>query len=87
MLRVILLRVGHKNFAIEIPDAERRVPSGKIRVNEAIGIHLVKILIVSFDFAGVKVCHIQKIVTVGDAERCTFVNGAVTRGSCRYRRR
>ena len=39
-LRGILLRVGHKNFAIKISDAERAVPSGNIRVNEPIGIHV-----------------------------------------------
>ena len=74
---LILLRVGHKNFAIEISDAERAVPSGKVRVNEPIGIHLMKILIVSLDLPPVKVCYVEKIVTVADAERCTFVNSVV----------
>ena len=79
---MVLLRVGHENFAIEISDAERRITRRKVRVNETVGIHLMKILIVGFDLARVKICHIQKIVTVGDAERCAFVNGAVNAAVC-----
>jgi hypothetical protein len=70
-----LLRVGHKNFAIEISDAERAVHSGKVRVNEPVGVRLMKILIESIDFPPVKVCCVEKIVTVGDAQGCAFVNG------------
>ena len=36
-----------------------------------------KILIESFDFPRVKVCYVEKIVTIADAERCAFVNGVV----------
>ena len=74
---VVLLRVGHENFAIEISDPERPVTSRKIRVDEAVGIHLMKILIEGMNLARMEICRIQEIVTVGDAERCAFVNGAV----------
>src|SRR5437763_8239619 len=47
----ILLRVRHKDFAIEISNAERAVPTGKIRVYKAVLIHLMKILVESLDFS------------------------------------
>ena len=53
------------------------VPCRKIWVHKAVGIHLVKILIESVNLARMKICCIQEIVTVGDAERSAFVNGAV----------
>src|SRR5207249_12286798 len=74
---MILLRVGHKNFVIEIADAERCIPSRRIWIDEAVGSHLMKILIVGFNLAGVKIRHEQKIVTASNAERCAFVNSAV----------
>ena len=36
-----------------------------------------KVFIEGMNLAGVEVCRVQKIVTVGDAERRAFVNGAV----------
>ncbi len=77
MFGVVLLCIRHKNFAVEISDAKRCITGWKIRIRETVRINLLKILIVGFDLAGVKIRDIQKIVTVGDAERCTFVNGAV----------
>ena len=74
---MVLLRVRHEDFAIEISDAERRITSRKVRVDEAVGIHLMKVFIEGVDLARMKICRIQKIVTVRDAERCAFVNRAV----------
>ena len=81
-LFVVLLRVGHEDFAIEVSDAERRITSRKIWVNETVGIYLMKILIEGLDLARMKICRIQKIVTVRDAERCAFVNRAVNTVVC-----
>ena len=77
MFFVILLGVGHKNFVVEIPDAERRVMIRKVRIDEAVGSHLMKILVVGFNVAAMEIRHKQKIVTIGDAERCAFINGVV----------
>ena len=41
-----------------------------------------KTLIVGFNLARMEVCHIQEIVTIGDAQRCAFVNGAVNAAVC-----
>ena len=49
----------------------------KVRVHETVGIYLMKILIEGVDLASMKIRRIQKIVTVRDAERRTFVNSAV----------
>ena len=47
-----------------------------------------KIFIEGVDLAGMEICRIQKIVTIGHAERRAFVNRAVdSPGSCRYLRR
>src|SRR6266404_407232 len=74
---VILLRIRHKDFAIEIPDSKRRITCWKIWVNEAIGIHLMKSFIVRFNLAGMKISRIQEVVTIGDAKGGAFVNGVV----------
>src|SRR5438105_13756698 len=74
---MILLRVGHKNFAVEIPDAKRCISSREIGIDETVGSRLMKILIVGFNLAGVKVSDVEKIVTAGDADRCAFVTRAV----------
>src|SRR5215470_15867265 len=79
---VILLRIRHENFSIEIPDTERPVPSREIRIDEAVGIHLMKIFIEGVDLARMKICCIQEIVTISDAERSAFVNGAVNAAVC-----
>src|SRR4029453_10496562 len=79
---VVLLRIGHVDLTVKGPDAERCVSSGKIWVHETVGIHLMKILIVGLDFPGMKVCYEEKMVTAGEAERCTFVNGAVDGAVC-----
>ena len=73
----ILLGIGHKDFAIEIPDAKWSITGRKVRVDKATGIHLMKIFIVGFDLPCMKIRRIQEIVAVGDAERCAFVNGTV----------
>src|SRR5438132_6996738 len=73
----ILLGIGYKNFAIEIADAEWSITCRKIGVDEAIGSHLMKIFIEGVDVARMKICRIQEIVTVGFAECCAFVNGAI----------
>jgi len=44
--------------------------------------HLMKILIEGVNVARMKICRIQEIVTVGDAQRCAFVNGAVHSAVC-----
>ena len=41
-----------------------------------------KILIKGFDLPRMKICRIQKVVTVRDAERCAFVNRAVNTVVC-----
>src|SRR5262245_4978502 len=74
---VILLRIRHKDFAVEIPNPERPITSRKIRIDKAIGIYLMKAFIESVNLASMEICRIQEIVTVGDAEGCAFVNGAV----------
>ena len=74
---VILLGIGHKNFAIEIADAEWSITCRKVGVDEAIGINLMKTLVEGVDLARMKICRIQEIVTVGDAEGCALVDGAV----------
>ena len=78
VFRVILLGVGHKNFVVEIPDAERRVTSRKVRIDETVGSNLVKIFIEGIDLARMKICRIQEIVTGSDTERCAFINGGLT---------
>src|SRR5262249_28565990 len=79
---MILLRVGHKNFAVEIPDTKRCISSRKIGIDEAVWSYLMKILIVGFHLAGVKIRYVEKIVTASDAERCPFVNGTVNAAVC-----
>src|SRR5262245_57143157 len=79
---VILQRISHKDLIVESPDAERCVTSRKVGVNEAVGIHLLKILIKGVDLASMEICRKQEIVTVGDAEGCAFVNGAVNPEVC-----
>src|SRR6266480_6721738 len=79
---VILLGVGHKNFAIEIADAEWSITCRKVGVDEAAGINLMKILIEGVDVARMEICRIQEVVIVGDAERCAFVNGTVNAVVC-----
>src|SRR4029077_2762098 len=74
---VVLLRVGHEDFAIEISDAERSVPSRKVRIHKAVGIYLMKVFIEGVNLARMKICRIQEIVTVGDTEGSAFVDGAV----------
>src|SRR5438093_7940456 len=78
----ILLGIGHKNFAIEIADAEWSITCRKVGVDEAIGSHLMKIFIEGVDAARMKIRRIQEIVTVGDAERCAFVNGVANAPVC-----
>src|SRR5437016_10700879 len=75
---VILESISHKNFAIEIANTKWRVTGGQIWIDKAVGVHLMKILIISFDFARVEVGYIQEIVIVGHAQCCAFVNGSVT---------
>ena len=82
MFGVILLGIRHENFAVEIPDAERRVACRKIWIHEAIGRNLMKILIVGFYLAGMEIRCIQEIVTIGDAQRRAFVNGGVNPVVC-----
>src|SRR5207248_11437013 len=74
---VVLLRISNEDFAVEITNAKRSVASRKVWVNEAVRSHLMKILIVGFDLARMKICYVQEIVAVSDTECCTFVNGAV----------
>jgi hypothetical protein len=74
---VILLCISYKNFAIEIPDTERRIAIRKAWVNEAVGSHLMKIFIEGVDLAVMEICRIQEIVAAGYAKRCAFVNGVV----------
>ena len=74
---VILLGIRHEDFTIEIPDAKRRVASRKVWINEPAGIHLMKIFIERVDVACMEIRRVQEIVTVSDAERCAFINGAV----------
>src|SRR5438034_3025253 len=78
----ILLGIGHKNFAIEIADAEWSITCRKIRVGEAVRINLLKIFIEGCDLPVMKICHIQEIVIIGDAQRCAFVNGTVNAAVC-----
>src|SRR5436309_12752481 len=78
----ILLGIGYKNFAIEIADAEWSIPSRKIGVDEAVGSHLMKTFIEGVDVARIKICRIQKIMTIGFAECCIFVNGVVNYAFC-----
>src|SRR6266542_4709471 len=78
----ILLGIGYKNFAIEIADAEWSIPSRKFGVDEAVGSHLMKTFIEGVDVARMKICRIQEIMTIGFAECCTFVNGAVHSAVC-----
>ena len=65
--RVILLGIGHKNFAIEIADAEWRITSRKGWIVEAVGINLMKTLIEGMNFASMEICRIQEIMTIGFA--------------------
>src|SRR4029079_10020430 len=74
---VVLLRVCNKNFAIEIADAKWSITCRKVWICEAVGINLIKVFIEGMDFACMEICRIQEIVTVGDADRCAFINGAV----------
>src|SRR5207237_10310708 len=74
----VLFRVGHKNLAVDVTDPERRKTGRQIRVHEAVGIHLLKGLVVTFHPTGIKVGHEKKIVTTGNAQRRAFINGART---------
>src|SRR5262249_18292851 len=75
--RVILQRICDEDFAIEISDAEWRIASRKVGIDEAIRTYLMKTLIVGFDVAGMEIRHKQEVVIVGDPERCAFINGVV----------
>jgi hypothetical protein len=74
---VVLLGVGHKNFVIEIADAEWPITCRKVWINEAVGIYLMKVFIEGVDLACMEICRIQEIVTIGDAERYAFIDGPV----------
>ncbi len=63
----ILLGIVHKNFAIEIPDAEWSITSRKVWIGETVRINLLKIFVEGCDLPVMKICHIQKIVIIGDA--------------------
>src|SRR4030095_6703021 len=82
LFRVILKRVSDKNFAIEIPDAEWSIPRRKVWIGEAVEIHLIKIFIERMNLACMEICRIQEIMTIGFAERCTFVNSGVNAAVC-----
>ena len=43
------------------------ITSRKVRVDEAVRIHLMKIFIEGLDLACVEICRIQEIVTIGHA--------------------
>src|SRR2546428_623659 len=73
----ILQSVGHKNLTIEVADAEGRVARGKIRVGKTAGVNLLKTLIVGFHMAGMEIRHVEEIMTISNAQRGAFINGAV----------
>ncbi|KAF5406984.1 MAG: hypothetical protein Udaeo2_29170 [Candidatus Udaeobacter sp.] len=79
---MILQCISHKDLIVESPDAERCVTSRKVGVNEAVGIHLLKILIKGVNLASMEICRKQEIVTVGNAEGCALVDGAVNATVC-----
>ena len=79
---VILLGIGHKNFAIEIADTEWSITCREVGVDEAIGINLMKTLVEGVDLARMKISRKQEIVTVGDAEGCALVDSAVNATVC-----
>ena len=74
---LILQRVSHKNFTVNISDAKWRVTRRKSRVGEAVGINLMKIFVIGFHLACMEICHKQEIVAASNAQGCAFVNGAV----------
>ena len=48
----------------------------------AVGIHLMKVFIEGMDLPCMEICRIQEIVTVGNAEGCALVDGAVNAAVC-----
>src|SRR6266576_457981 len=78
----ILFGIGHKNFTVEIADAEWSITSRKVWIGEAVRINLLKIFVEGCDLPVMKICHIQEIVIIGFAERCAFVNGTVNAAVC-----
>ena len=70
-LIVVLARslfcVGDINLAVEIADAKRCKIMRNIWICEPHRVHLMKILIVRFHLRLVKICHVEKIVTVRHA--------------------
>jgi hypothetical protein len=63
----VLLGIRHKNFVIEIADAKWGVTRRKVWIGETVRINLLKIFVEGCDLPVMKICHIQKIVIIGDA--------------------
>src|SRR5438477_5048065 len=78
----ILQGVGDKNLAIEISDPEWRVTPWKSPIDKTSRVHFMKILVIGLNAPGMEICHIQKIMTIGDAQRRAFINGALASQVC-----
>src|SRR6266436_3274310 len=78
----ILQRVGNVNPALatdtDIANAKWRVTGRQVRVDETVRINLLKILVVGLNAPGMEICHIQKIMAIGDAQCRALINGAFT---------
>src|SRR4029077_7502471 len=72
----LLLCEGYKNLAAEIADSKWRVPGRKIWISEREATLEDETLVVSFDLTSVKIRHVKKIMTVGDAHGRAFINCA-----------
>src|SRR5438132_5028590 len=71
---LILQRVGHINLTVNILDTEGRKASRNVRIREAVGVSLLKILIVSLDVAGKEIRDEKKIMAAAGAEGGPFVD-------------
>src|SRR5258705_12629199 len=51
-------------------------------IDKTARIHLAKILVVGLNAPGMEICHIQKIMTIGDAQRRAFINSTFASQVC-----
>src|SRR5881392_2513182 len=75
---IILLGIGDKNFAIDIPNAERRVTCRKIWIDKAAHGYPVEIFVKYVHSAAMKVGGVKKIMAIGHAYSQTLIDIILT---------
>src|SRR5204863_7176540 len=75
---IILLGIGDKNFAIDIPNVERRVTCRKIWIDKAAHGYSVEIFVKYVNSAAMKVGVVKKIMAIGYAYSQTLIDIMLT---------